>query len=113
METLLKKRRKELRLRQHNMALRKLKSAIDFLYKEGATEVYLFGSITNPDTFTEHSDIDIAVKGISGDKRLTIEGKLADFLGNFEYDIIFLEEEETIRKDIRDKIKREAVLWSP
>jgi predicted nucleotidyltransferase len=113
METLLRKRRKVLCRKHYNKAYRMLREAIDFLYREGATEVYLFGSITNPDAFTEHSDIDIAVKGISEDKHLTVEGRLAEFLGNYEYDIIFLEEEENIRKEIRDKIKREAVLWNP
>lgn len=111
METRLKKRRKELRVRQYNEAYRRLKTAIDFLYREGATTVYLFGSITRPEDFTEYSDIDIAVKGISEDKRLIIEGKLADFLGDFEYDILFLEDEKEIRTEILEKIKREAVLW--
>jgi len=112
METLLRRRRKELCLRQYNKAYRRLRNAIDFLYKEGATEVYLFGSITDPETFTEHSDIDIAVRGISEENRLAIEGKLAEFFGDIEYDVLFLEE-EGIREEIREKIRRKAILWSP
>lgn len=113
METILKKRRRELNIRRYNEAHRRLKLAIDFLYKNGAIEVYLFGSITNPERFSEHSDIDIAVKGISEDRRLDIEGKLEDLLEGFEYDILFLEEEKDIRKEILNKIKEEAVLWKP
>lgn len=84
---------------------------MEYLYREGAAEVFLFGSITDHEKFTEHSDIDIAVRGIDEDKRLTVEGRIADFLGDFEYDIIFLEE-EGVRKEILEKIGKEAILWN-
>ena len=113
METILKKRRRELDIKRYKDACTKLKKAVDFLYKMGAAEVYTFGSITDPERFTEHSDIDIAVKGINKDKHLTVEGMLEDILGNFEYNILFLEEEEDIRKEILNRIKEEAVLWKP
>ncbi|MEW6417430.1 MAG: nucleotidyltransferase domain-containing protein [Nitrospirota bacterium] len=100
-------------MRRYNDALRKLGVAVDFLYKEGAKEVYLFGSITNAERFTEHSDIDIAVRGIDGEKHLDVEGKLADILCDLEYDILFLEEEKDIRREIMNRIKEEAILWKP
>ncbi len=112
METILKKRRKEVRLRRYHEARRRLKPAVEFLYENGATEVYLFGSVTDPEKFTEHSDIDIAVKGIPENRHLEVEGKLEDLLGGFEYDILFLEKGD-IREEIRKRIKKEAVLWSP
>ena len=46
METLLKKRRKEICLKRYNEANKKLKSVVDLLYREGASEILLFGSIT-------------------------------------------------------------------
>jgi len=110
METILKKRRRELGISRYNKAYQRLRLAVDFLYKNGAVAVYLFGSITNPEEFTEHSDIDIAVRGISANRRLEVEGKLEDLLGNFEYDILFLEE-DGIRKEIIEKIKEEGILW--
>ena len=110
METILKKRRRELGISRYNKAYQRLRLAVDFLYKNGAVAVYLFGSITNPEEFTEHSDIDIAVRGISANRRLEVEGKLEDLLDNFEYDILFLEE-DGIRKEIIEKIKEEGILW--
>ena len=111
METTLRKRRRELALRHYHEACSRLKPAVDFLYGNGATEVYLFGSITNKERFTEHSDIDIAVKGISEDKQLDIEGKLSDILQGIEYDLVFWE--ENIRIEIRQRIEKEAILWKP
>lgn len=112
METLLKKRRKELCLKRYNEANKRLKPVVDLLYREGADEVLLFGSITSPERFTERSDIDIAVRGISEDKRLDVEGRIADLFGDFEYDILFLEDEVEIRKEILEKIRAEAIVWS-
>lgn len=112
METILKKRRRALCISRYNKARQKFKKAVDFLYRMGADEIYLFGSITNPERFTEHSDIDIAVRGISEDKHLEVEGKLEDILGELEYDILFLEE-DGIRKEILKRITEEAVLWKP
>lgn len=71
----------------------KLRLAVNHLYQEGAGEVGLFGSITSPERFTEHSDIDLAVRGIPEEKRLELEGKLEDIFGDIEYDVLFLEEE--------------------
>jgi predicted nucleotidyltransferase len=104
-ETLLKKRRRVLRKRRYDEALKKLRLAIDYLCQEGAKGVYIFGSIRDPEKFTEHSDIDLAVRGIP-------EGKLEDIFDNLEYDIIFLEEEKYLRKEIMERINEEAVLNS-
>jgi len=113
METILKRRRQELRLKRHKSILPEVKAAVDFLYREGAKEVYLFGSVTTPDKFTENSDVDFFVKGIDEERHLEIEGKLEDILRNVEYDILFCEEEKEIRKEILDRIIKEAVLWKP
>ena len=113
METLLKGRRRLLRKKRYDDAQRKLRRAVDYLYHEGAKEVRLFGSITCPERFTEHSDIDLAVKGIPEEKRLEVEGKLEDILGDIEYDILFLEEERYLRKEILKRIEKEAILWKP
>lgn len=112
METRLSKRRKELCLKRYNEANKRLKAVVDLLYKEGAREVLLFGSITIPENFTERSDIDIAVRGISEDKRFVVEGRIADLFGDFDYDILFLEDESELRKEILEKIRTEAIAWS-
>lgn len=113
METIIRKRRRDLCLKRYKDVLPKLKLAVDFLYKEGAKEVYLFGSIINPQKFTEHSDVDLFVKGIGEERHIEVEGKLEEILGDFEYDILFFEEHKYIRKKILTKIKEEAILWKP
>lgn len=112
METLLKKRRKALCLKRFNEANKKLKSVVDLLYREGASEILLFGSITIPERFTERSDIDIAVRGVSEDKRFLLEGRIADLFGDIGFDILFLEDEMELRKEILEKIRTEAIAWS-
>jgi len=111
-ETLLKRRRRALRKRRYDEALKKLRLAIDYLYQEGAKGVYIFGSIRDPEKFTEQSDIDLAVRGIPEEKHLEVEGKLGDIFDNLEYDIIFLEDEKYLRKEIMERINEEAVLNS-
>jgi len=111
METRLKKRRLLLCRKRYDEAQRKLRRAVDYLYHEGAKEVCLFGSITSPERFTEHSDIDLAVRGIADEKRLEVEGKLEDILGDIEYDVLFLEEERYLRKEIRERMHKEMILW--
>lgn len=63
-ETILSKRRRQLKENLRQKALQRLKEAGALLYDEGAGDVYVFGSILRPSEFNEHSDIDIAVKGI-------------------------------------------------
>ncbi|MEW6680736.1 MAG: nucleotidyltransferase domain-containing protein [bacterium] len=113
MATILKERRKKIRLEQYNNAYDKLKKVGSFLYQEGAGKVYFFGSIINPDAWTEYSDIDIAVEGITEEKRVRVETDLGELLNGLEYDLIFLEDKEKIRKEILDRIEKEAVLWKP
>ncbi len=113
METVLGERRRELSSRRYGEAMRRLHLAVDYLYKEGAREVYPVGSLLHPERFTEHSDLDLAVRGMDEGKHLEIEGKLADLLGDLEYDILFLEDEKYLRKEILKRINEEAVLWKP
>lgn len=40
-----------------------IKKAVEILKSNGATEIFIFGSITNG-KFNQNSDIDIAIKGI-------------------------------------------------
>ncbi len=113
METYLNRRRRHLRSERYDKAWKRLRPALEFLHEQGATEILLFGSITDRKKFTENSDIDLAVRGLPEEKRLEIEGRLEDILGNLEYDIIFLEEENEVRDEIMQRIKEEAIRWKP
>jgi hypothetical protein len=57
--------------------------------------------------------IERAVKGIPEEKRLEVGGKLEDIFGDMDYDVILLEEEKYLRREISKRIEEEAVLWKP
>jgi predicted nucleotidyltransferase len=108
-ETQLTKRRKELKEKHRKKAMQRLDEAAVLLYNEGAEEVYVFGSVLKALEFNEHSDADIAVKGVPEDKRPDVTGKLEDIFKEIPFDIVFLEDE--LRQEIRERIKKEGILW--
>jgi predicted nucleotidyltransferase len=67
-----------------------LTKAADTLKSFGATDVYLFGSLSKG-TFRDDSDIDLAVSGIPPDKFFEAMGRAEDVL-NREIDLIDLDE---------------------
>ena len=108
-ETVLSKRRRELKENLRQKALQRLGSAAELLYAEGAEEVYVFGSVLRPLEFNERSDADIAVKGMPEDKWHSVIGKLEGIFREMPFDIVFLEDD--LRPEIREKIKKEGMLW--
>lgn len=69
-----------------------IKKATEILKENGATEVFVFGSIANG-KFDENSDIDIAVKGLSSEKFYNVASILMFELEN-EFDLIDLDDKE-------------------
>ncbi|MCL4537322.1 MAG: nucleotidyltransferase domain-containing protein [Nitrospirae bacterium] len=108
-ETVLSKRRRELKENLRQKALQRLEQAVRLLYSEGAEDVYVFGSVLRPLEFNEHSDVDIAVKGIPEDRRVFVTVSLEGIFGEVPFDIVFLEDD--LRSEIRDRIKKDGVLW--
>lgn len=76
-------RRKEL----YNKAL----SVCCLLKHLGAKDVYLFGSILDPNSFGEHSDVDIAVRGLPEKHIYKIESQIEDMLGTGNFDLVYME----------------------
>lgn len=113
MATLYSIRSKELKERHRKNAISLLEKAVKTLYTAGAKRVIVFGSVLKPGYFDERSDVDIAVEGIPEDERLDVEGQLVDIFGDLEFDIIFLEEKESIRREILEKIEKEGIIWKP
>jgi predicted nucleotidyltransferase len=109
MDTVLSKRRRELKESLRQKAFQRIEQAAALLYAEGAEDVYAFGSVLKPSEFNEHSDVDIAVNGIPEEKRIEVEGRLEDIFADVPFDIIFLE--EPVRPEIRAKIRREGIKW--
>ncbi len=70
--------------------LKKARHACEFLRGLGASEVYLFGSITRDD-FQVHSDVDIAVSGLPFEYVYSVESRIGDILGTEEFDLVYLE----------------------
>jgi len=108
-ETILSKRRKELKENLRQKALKRLEIAAEMLYANGAEEVYVFGSILRPSEFNEYSDVDIAVKGIPEERRVFVTLRLEEVFKGIPFDILFLEED--LRPEVRARIKREGLLW--
>ena len=69
-----------------------IEKAIEILKENGATEIYIFGSIANG-IFNENSDIDIAVKGIDSKEFYRTASILMFELEN-EFDLIDLDDNE-------------------
>ena len=77
------------------------------LYKEfGATQVVIFGSLTEPIWFTKGSDIDIAVSGLSNDLYDKAYKKIMDFDSEFKIDIINFDRSNGL---FRERVKYQAI----
>ena len=77
------------------------------LYEEfDATQVAVFGSLTEPMWFTSKSDIDIAVSGISHDMYDKAYSKIMDFDSEFKIDFINL---DTSKGIFRERVKHQAI----
>lgn len=95
--------------KQESLRLRTIKDvfkALGKLQKESPfEEAYLFGSLTKPRQFTEHSDVDIALKNLEKDKLFFAVGFLSSSLDR-DVNVVHIED---IR--FRDKIIREGIKW--
>ena len=77
------------------------------LYEQfGATQVSVFGSLTEPMWFTEGSDIDIAVSGLSNDLYDKAYKKIMDFDSEFKIDIINFDRSKGL---FRERVKYQAI----
>lgn len=74
--------------------------------KFGATQVLVFGSLTEPMWFTKGSDIDIAVSGLSNDIYNKTFSKIMDFDSAFRIDLINFDTSEGL---FRERIKHQAI----
>ena len=77
------------------------------LYEQfGATQVFVFGSLTEPMGFTKGSDIDIAVSGLSNDAYDKAYGKVTYFDTPFKIDFINFDRLEGL---FRERVKHQAI----
>ena len=77
------------------------------LYRDfGATKVAAFGSLTEPERFTEHSDIDIVVWGVSYNKCLDALWETKGLNPEFKIDIINF---KSINSLFRERILNQAI----
>lgn len=78
------------------------------LYEQfGATQVVVFGSLAEPIGFTNRSDIDIAVSGLSTDDYDKARRMVMDFKSGFKIDFINF---DTSKGLFRERIKYQAIL---
>lgn len=78
------------------------------LYEQfSATQVAVFGSLTEPMSFTSQSDIDIAVSGLSHDMYDKAYSKIMNFDSGFKIDLINF---DTAKGIFRERVKHQAIL---
>ena len=89
-----RRRQQEELLREHLARARELAAqAAELLKKEfGASEVLVFGSVTQPARFHAHSDLDLAAWGIEADLYLRAVGRLLSLDPQFLVDLVRMEE---------------------
>ena len=77
------------------------------LYRDfGATKVAVFGSLTEPERFTENSDIDIVVWGVSYNKCLDALWETKGLSSEFKIDIINF---KSINRLFRERVLSQAI----
>ena len=77
------------------------------LYEQfGATQVAVFGSLTEPIVFTKSSDIDIAVWGLSDDAHTKANYQVMDMKTGFKIDLIHF---ETSTGHFRKRLQQQAI----
>ena len=81
--------------------------AKNILLREGCKEIYIFGSMVEGG-FTEISDIDIAIVGLSKSKFFKVYGELLEKL-NRPIDLVGLDYENDFSKTIKETGKFERV----
>jgi len=106
---MLSKRRRELKKRHYEEALSKTNEAVILLTNLGAKSIYIFGSLLTPERFDEMSDVDIYVEGLPAEKRKGLFTRLEEIFGQVSFDVLF--DDDAIRQDILEKIKKEGKQW--
>ena len=77
------------------------------LYEQfNASQVFVFGSLTEPMWFTKGSDIDIAVSGLSNDAYDKAYGKVVYFDGPFKIDFVNF---DRLKGHFRERVKYQAI----
>ena len=77
------------------------------LYKDfDATQVAVFGSLAEPESFSKWSDIDIAVWGIRNDKYLRASSIASDISGLFKVDLVDF---ESCKGIFRERIQTQLI----
>lgn len=77
------------------------------LYEDfGATQVAVFGSLAEPESFSKWSDIDIAVWGIPNDKYFRASSIASDISGLFKVDLIDFESSKGL---FRERIQSQLI----
>ncbi len=89
-------------------ALKKANYAAEIVKsKYPGIELFLFGSVIWNNVFTDHSDIDIAVKGLKCSREyLKIYGYICDAVSPFDVDVVLLEE---VSENLRQRITEEGL----
>lgn len=109
--SLVLKVNKQIDYKKEEEFLEKFKEMVISLLKGKRCKVYLFGSRARGD-FKRHSDVDIAVSGLSEKEfrkfRWQLEDKLEESIVPFEADILNF---DLLPEEMKEIIKKEGIRW--
>ena len=90
-----------------HQAWRTVHEVAELLYEQfNASQVFVFGSLTEPMGFTKGSDIDIAVSGLSNDAYDKAYGKVVYFDAPFKIDFVNF---DRLKGLFGERVKRQAI----
>ncbi|TVQ38557.1 MAG: nucleotidyltransferase domain-containing protein [Spirochaetaceae bacterium] len=75
--------------------------AIEVLRSEGAKEIYVFGSIVEPESQRSPSDLDLAVSGLPPERFFHVHGVLLGELEH-EFDLVDLDQDSRFVRALRE-----------
>ena len=78
-----------------------VKRAIDVLRSEGASDVYVFGSVVEPESRRSPSDLDLAVSGLPPERFFHVYGVLVGELEH-DFDLVDLDQDSRFVRAIRE-----------
>lgn len=98
---------RNLQLEQERQALlaKTIQWLNEFGDRYGIATAYIFGSITQPQKFTQESDIDIAVEQINTDDLFAVIGFVSEAMGR-DVDVI-----EINKCHFANQIRQSGILW--
>jgi len=102
----LRKKRRENEKRRQEIIQQLQRLLPELASKYGFTRAYIFGSLAKTGRFHNHSDVDIAVAGLTDEKYFAFMAELSSQLAR-EVDVVQIE-----KHHMRERIIESGIVWT-